>query len=234
MQHVRRLVEGDVAVVADAQQLQVGNAALPHLGLQRGGVGLGVAHALGNVGVGLVDVDVVEQVGVHEVAVALVMGLGDAAVFVQVHRAHLGEIHLAGLVGLDELFVHGHGGAAGGKAQLAVGLFVHQLADHVGHIGAALIIALGHDDVHGKHSVLCKFFCRCPGPCPRPRGVSILIIAAAAPKGKPRKALFFALRSHTYSSFSSGRGRLSASSAAAAARKAAGVWPVAFLNTRHR
>ena len=147
-QMVAGLVEGDVTVVADAQQLQVGNAALTNLGFQLGSVGFRVTHALGNVGVGLVDVDVIEQVGVHEVAVALVVGLGDAAVLIQIHGVYLREVHLAGFVGLDQLLVHGYGGAAGGQAQLAVGLLVHQFADHIGHIGAAFIVAFGNNNFH--------------------------------------------------------------------------------------
>ena len=145
MQGIAGLVESDMAVIADAQQLQVGHAALVDLGFQLSGVGFGIAHALGHVGVGLVDVDVVEQVGIHEVAIALVMGAGDAAVLIQVHGVHSGEVHLAGLVGFDELLVHGHRGTTGGQAQLAGGLLIHELADHIGHVRAAGVVALGHN-----------------------------------------------------------------------------------------
>ena len=147
-----RLVEGDVAVVANAQKLQVGRAALAHLGLQLGGVGLGVAHAAGHKGVCLVDVDMVEQVRVHKIAVALVVRAGQAAVFIQVHRVHGGKIHLAGLVHLGQLLVNGHGRAARCKAKLCVWLRVHQVADHARHHSAGFIIAVCHDHFHGIRS----------------------------------------------------------------------------------
>ena len=146
------LVERNVAVVANAQQLQIGRAALAHLGLQLGGVGLGVPHAAGHEGVGFVDVDVVEQVGVHKIAVALLVRAGQAAVFIQVYGVHLGKIHLARLVHLGQLLINGHGRAAGCKAQLGVGLRVYKVANHARHHSAGFIIAVCHDHFHGIRS----------------------------------------------------------------------------------
>ena len=79
---VAGLVKGNVTVVADAQQLKVSHAALTHFFFQLAGIGFKIAHAVCHEGVGFINVDVVKQIGVHEIAVALVMSAGDAAVLV--------------------------------------------------------------------------------------------------------------------------------------------------------
>ena len=149
---VAGLVECDVAVVADAQQLQIRRAALTHLFLQLAGIGLEIAHAAGYKGVLFINVDVVEQIGVHEIAVALVMRAGDTAVFIQVHGVHAGEIYLAGLIHLNELFVDGHRRTARGKAELGIGLGVYKFLDHIGDDRAGLVIAVRYDHFHGSRS----------------------------------------------------------------------------------
>ena len=74
---VRRLVEADVAVGAKAQQLQIRAAKAVDDGIVPGALGSGIGvHAVGDIAVGLIDVHVVEQVGAHEVGVALVVVFG--------------------------------------------------------------------------------------------------------------------------------------------------------------
>ena len=110
-----RLVEADVAVVADAQQLQVdaAHAVDDLVVLGAGCVRIGVG-AVRQVDAGGVDVDVVKQVAVHEAPVAFRVVLGQAAVLVQVHGGDLREINVALVVPLHQLLVGPHRGAAGG------------------------------------------------------------------------------------------------------------------------
>ena len=69
-----RLVEGDVAVAADAQHLQVDAAFVGDHPFVLLAIGLEIqSPAVGHVRVARVDVDVIEQVLLHEVAIALRM-----------------------------------------------------------------------------------------------------------------------------------------------------------------
>ena len=71
-------------------------------------------------GVGLVDVDVIKQLLVHEIAVgADVIGV-QADVLVQVVGGDAGEIQHAGLVQVDQSLIGRNRGGAGGQAQYAV------------------------------------------------------------------------------------------------------------------
>ena len=137
VQGVAGLVEAQVAVGADAQHLD-GDVGLVQDGVELLQVGLHVAGALGHIGVGLVDVDVVEEVVVHEVAVALVMGGLQAHVLVQVHAVDAGEVQALLPAAAGQLLIHAHGAGAGGQAQGAVGLVPDD----------------GLDDLVGGHSAL--------------------------------------------------------------------------------
>ena len=76
-----------------------------------------------------VDVDVVEQVLLHEVAVALRMRRPQAHVFVEVERRDLREIEPLLPVQADQLAVQGQRRAAGRQAQHAIGLSADQVRD---------------------------------------------------------------------------------------------------------
>ena len=52
-------------------------------------------QSVGNVGVCLVDVDMVEKVMIHEITIALVVVTGEAFVLVEVDAVNLGEIQIA-------------------------------------------------------------------------------------------------------------------------------------------
>lgn len=93
------LVEADVAVVANAEQLQIrvtgGGDDLVVLRARSGGVGVG---AIGHMRVVQVDVDVIEEVLAHEVVIALGIVVRKAAILVQVVGADLGKVDVALLV----------------------------------------------------------------------------------------------------------------------------------------
>ena len=52
-----------------------------------------------------VDVDMVEQIGVHEITVALIILRGESFVLVQIYAGYTCEVEIAFVVPLDELFV---------------------------------------------------------------------------------------------------------------------------------
>lgn len=99
-------------------------------------------------GVGLVDVDVIEQVLLHEVVVALRVVVRQAAVLIQVVRADLGEIKVAGLVGLDEVLIGPNGRGTGGQAENASGVHNDLRGDDVRRLTAHVLIVDGVNDTH--------------------------------------------------------------------------------------
>ena len=84
----------------------------------------------------------VKEVGLHEIAVALVMGGSQPRVLVQVHALHLGEVQIPGLVPLNELLVHADGRGARGQTQHTGRIEVHLGGDDVGRPAAHGLIVL--------------------------------------------------------------------------------------------
>ena len=118
LQGGERFVEGEVAVFADAAEEEV-DAARRHDG---GLVGLALGLQVGGVAVEEVDVlprdvDVVEQVLVHEAVVAFRVLDRQADVFVHVEGDDVPEGKLAGLVHADQLGVGLDRGGAGREAE---------------------------------------------------------------------------------------------------------------------
>ena len=173
---VAGLVEADVAVVAQAQQLQVDAAqawAMASSYAAQAASASGFAPS-GHVRARRVDVYVVEQVLLHEVAVALVMLRVEAAVLVQVEGGRVGEADPAFGAVLHEVGVQADGGRAGGQAQDAVGLRGKAARDHVGGLPAHVLVRVRNDEVHAVSFLLLSlafscFLCRCPRRqgCPR-------------------------------------------------------------------
>jgi hypothetical protein len=112
---------------------------------ERLGVG---AHTLGHVHAGGVDVYVVEEAVLHERVVALLVGGGQAEVFVEVERRYLREVEAVLGVVAHEALVRGLGGASRGEAQHAVGFHQDLVADDTGgHFGHLLGVSYD-DDFH--------------------------------------------------------------------------------------
>ena len=119
---VSRLVEADVSGQADAQQLDVHAAHGIHHGVIPGALFRSVRlGAVGDVGVGGIDIDVLEEVLPHEVSVALVVILGQAHVLVQVHGSDLGEVQIPGFIAFDQLGVQPQRGGTGSQTQNTFG-----------------------------------------------------------------------------------------------------------------
>ena len=107
-----RLVECEMAVGADTQNLN-GDFALCDNFLELFDIGINVTGALGNIGICLVDIDVIEKIGVHEVAVALVMAGLKTDIFVEVYGADLGEVESFFTATAGKLLIHADGAGTG-------------------------------------------------------------------------------------------------------------------------
>ena len=148
-----RLVKADVAVAADAQQLEVrpakglNNPVVP--GALPRGVGVG---AIGDVQVLRLYIDVVEEILAHEVGVALVVIGGKAHILVQVQGGAGGKVQRPRLVPLDELFISADGAGAGSQAQDGIRLLEHLSRNEAGGGAAHLVVVLGGNDPHVNSS----------------------------------------------------------------------------------
>jgi len=143
---VAGLVEADVAVGAQAQQLQVSTTKGLDDSIVTGALSSSVGvGAVGNIAVGLVDVHMIEQVGAHEVGIALVVILGQTHVLVQVDGSDLGEVQLAGLILGDQLLVGTNRAGTGSQTQNAVGLQMDLGGDDIGSLAADIGVILGND-----------------------------------------------------------------------------------------
>jgi hypothetical protein len=102
----RRVRETDVAVGADAQDLEVDAAAFLDAMLVPFTEGAIVGGRAGrDVDVLGRDVDVAEKMFVHEMVIRLGMGDGQADVFVEVEGGDVGEIQLAFFVEADQFLI---------------------------------------------------------------------------------------------------------------------------------
>ena len=143
------LVKPNVAVVADAQQLDIHRADSGQQFLILAAFLLGILGlAAGNMGIFLWNVYFVKEVLVHKITVALVVFRGEAQVFIQVYGLDLGEVQVALLVPVDELVIHPHGAGAGSEAHHAVGLQDDLGGEDIGRLAAHGPIIFGHVDLH--------------------------------------------------------------------------------------
>ena len=123
------LVEGDVAVHADAAHEQVDAAVGSDLCLIAGAFPFGiVGHAVEDIDILRLHVyQMVKEIVVHEVPVALVMLVGQAQVLVHVEGDHVGEGQFPRLVHPRQFLVHADGGGTGGQAQYEGAVFLVRL-----------------------------------------------------------------------------------------------------------
>ena len=121
-ENVVRLVEANMAVAPNAQKLQITEASVGNHLVERSTnlIDIGVGSSR-NVYVLGVNVDMIEEMLVHEVVVALGIVVRDTKVLVEVIRADLGEVDIALLVPIDKLVIGANGRIARSKAQNTVG-----------------------------------------------------------------------------------------------------------------
>ena len=154
-----RLVKANVAIVANAQQLQIHAAQMLDDFIIVGALGSSIHVGAGRHMDGFgADVDQVKQVAVHEGPVAFGMLAGQTAVFVQVDGVYFRKIKVALVVPFNQLFVGANGGAAGCQAQHAVGLHDDLCRDDIGRFAGHIIIIFCTNNFHGEH-LLILFLC---------------------------------------------------------------------------
>ena len=149
---VAGLVEADVAVMADAKQLDVHAAPVLDLAL------VGFAHGgdvggqtIGDDGIFGLDGNVVKQVFLHEAAVALRVVGRKTLVLVEVCGANARKVELASLFAGDQLAVQWQRGRAGGKAHDAGGLGVDDSLKFVGSRLSHFFGCFDFDDIQVQH-----------------------------------------------------------------------------------
>ena len=132
-----RLIKADMAVMPQAQKLQVNAAqALNHV-LVAGALLIAVRlGAVGNIGAVHVDVNVLKEIVIHEVVVALVIIPGKPSVFIQVHALYTGEIQITFVVPFDQLLVSADWGGSGCQAKDTVRLHQYLGSDDAGCLAA--------------------------------------------------------------------------------------------------
>ena len=144
-----RLVEGDVPVVPDPQEPDVARTdRLELLFVALTFLLTLLSHSIEKVDVLRLDVDLAEEVLLHEEAVALVVGGREPHVLVQVERPDLREVQALLAVEAGELLVDRDGGRPGRQTQNAIRLAAHDLGDAVGKLYGR-IRALS--DMNGRH-----------------------------------------------------------------------------------
>ena len=125
-------VEADVAGAANAENLEVDAAAVLDFLFVGGAVGgnlVTLHRAGGQVDVLRLHVDVVEEIGVHEVPVGFRMVVVQAAVFVQIEGDDVGKGKAFFLVQADQLRIKGQRSGARGEAKNHVPAFGGARAD---------------------------------------------------------------------------------------------------------
>ena len=145
------LVEGDVAIGANPQHLQIDAATFLDPPFVPGAEGLVVVgRARGHVDILPRHVDLLEEVLVHEVVVALEMILRQAHVLVEIEGGYLGEVEPLVLVHADQLFVEAQRRGSGRQPQHGVGLGIEHLGHELGGDFADDVIGRFNDDLHGR------------------------------------------------------------------------------------
>ena len=98
--------------------------------------------------VGKLDVDELEEVLVHEVAVALVVRTREPVVLVEVPALHLLVGDLLGLDGFGHLLVHEDGRRTGREAEDGLRILLDGVGDHGGRELRGLFLSLADYDFH--------------------------------------------------------------------------------------
>ena len=146
-----------MTVEADAEKLEVDTAermdelvVVVALGLPVGGKTVRDICAV------FIDVDMVKEIMVHEIAVALFMLRRKAAVFVEIYRADILEIQIALFIPFDQLAVHAERRRTGCKSQDRIGLLNDLGGNDISGTAAHFFISRFTVNVHDMQ-LLCVF-----------------------------------------------------------------------------
>ena len=132
-----RFVEADMAGGAEAQKLKVNPAERGDQSVISGTFGGDILrHAVRKMDVLRLYIDAAEEVLAHEIVVALFILRGEAAIFVEVHRFHFGEIDVALAVPVDKLTVNAERRGTGSEAEHTARIENNLRGDNVGRFAA--------------------------------------------------------------------------------------------------
>lgn len=140
-----RFVEANVAICADAEELEVDAACCADFFLVAAAEFFGVRrHTVWDMNVCRIDVHMPKEILMHEGLVGLRMVGSNADVFVQIERGDLRPIEVL----LDELLVEWHWGAASGESENRIWLGADEVGEEAcGHASGRFGIGLD-DDFH--------------------------------------------------------------------------------------
>ena len=149
------LVKSDMTVLTDTEYLQINTACSVYHFLifftLRSRV---IGHTVGNVGARNINIDVIEKMLVHKIAVALIVIGSNRIILVEVECGNVGEIYLTHLIHFNKLIVKTDWRRTGCKSKYTVGLKCH-LACHklCGTQGHLIIIITNYYSHFGSLNV---------------------------------------------------------------------------------
>ena len=113
-----------------------------------------------------VEVDLFEEILMHEIMVALIVRRGESDIFVKVKRGDLGEIQPFVPLHADQFLIKAERRAAGRKSEYHVGFLPQTVGNEPCGFLAHCVIILFHDDKHGCTPGWWYVKCRRRTECP--------------------------------------------------------------------
>ena len=115
---VTGFIETNVTVPSQTQQLQICTAQFLNQFVVPGTLCLGICgQTVRHMGIFHIDVNVIEQVGIHEIPITLIVGRCQTFILVQVHGTHFFETQVPLRVPRSQLLVGSHRCRPGGQTQ---------------------------------------------------------------------------------------------------------------------
>ena len=142
-------VEADVTIAPQTEQLDINATRIEDALFVTAAFDMHVLRrAIGDVGVLLINVDMLEKMLPHEPVVGLIMGGRQTDIFVEVEGCHPTEVQILLAVETDQFPVEHQRGATRGEAEHGVGFFPHNPGDDLGGEKTTILWAVADDDFH--------------------------------------------------------------------------------------
>ena len=126
------LIKTDVTIVSQSEKLKIDTACFTDDFVISGAGMFAVRiRTVRYEGSGLVDIDVIEEICIHKITIALIVVPGKTSVFVQVHRSYSGKVQIPFVIPFDQLFVGADWCGTGGKTQYTVRLHNHLSCNYI-------------------------------------------------------------------------------------------------------
>ena len=143
------LIETDVTIRSDSKKLQIYSSDILKQSIVCFTACLRIKiGTIRNMGILNVDIDSAEQVLVHEVTVALVIGSVQSYIFVQVHRFYMGKIQYSLFIHSSQLIVGTYRGRTGSKTKDTIRFGQNNTGDNSSCSTAQLFIILNFNYFH--------------------------------------------------------------------------------------